>query len=133
MRAGVLTNGIDPAIFEFRDGGIIRGPKDKKRIALEFTSGGFVEGGTTILDQLAKHHAKASFFFTGDYFTNRENKLLARRLIKEGHYLGPHSDTHPLYCPWSGPKTTLVTKEFFVKDLEDNLKKIESIGVKRSR
>lgn len=128
-----FTNFAATNDFEFRDGGIIRGPKDKKRIALEFTSGGFVEGGKTILDQLAKHHAKASFFFTGDYFTNAENKMLARRVVKEGHYLGPHSDTHPLYCPWSGPKTTLVTKEFFVKDLESNLRKIESIGVKRKQ
>ena len=119
--------------FEFRDGGIIRGPKDKKRIALEFTSGGFVEGGTIILDQLKKHHAKASFFFTGDCFTNAENKLLAQRLLREGHYLGSHSDTHPLYCPWSGPKTTLVTSQLFIKDLEDNLKKIESVGVNRKQ
>ncbi len=118
---------------EFRDGGIVRGPKDQKKIALEFTSGGFVEGGQIILDQLAKHRAKASFFFTGDYFTNAENIVLAKRIIKEGHYLGPHSDTHPLYCPWSGPKTTLVTREFFAKDIENNLKKIERLGVKRKQ
>ncbi len=119
--------------FEMREGGILRGPKDKKQIALEFTSGGFSEGGKLILDQLAKHHAKASFFFTGEYFTHAENIVLAKRLLKEGHYLGPHSDTHPLYCPWSGPKTTLVTKEFFIKDLEDNLKKIEKVGLKRKQ
>lgn len=119
--------------FEFSDGGIIRGPKNTRQIALEFTSGGFAEGGTIILDQLKKHQAKASFFFTGDFFTNAENKSLARRLLREGHYLGPHSDTHPLYCPWSGPKTTLVTKEFFTADLENNIQKIERVGVKRKQ
>ena len=117
--------------FEFRDGGIIRGPRYKKQIALEFTADQFVEGGKIILDELAKHRAKASFFFTGNFFTNSENKALAKRVVKEGHYLGPHSDTHPLYCPWDGPKKTLVTRDFFRGDLESNLKKIERAGVKR--
>ncbi len=116
---------------EFREGGITRGPKNKKQIALEFTSDQFAEGGKTILDELARRHAKASFFFTGNFFTSSKNTLLARRIVQEGHYLGPHSDTHPLLCPWEGPKKTLVTKEFFIRDLENNLKKIERIGVKR--
>ena len=119
--------------FEYREGGIVRGPKDKKRIALEFTADQFAEGGKTILDELAKYHAKASFFFTGNFFANSENKALAKRLVKEGHYLGPHSDTHPLLCPWGGPKKTLVTKKFFRSDLERNLKRIQDVGVKRKQ
>lgn len=118
--------------FELRDGGIIRGPKDKKQIALEFTADQFAEGGKIILDELAKHHAKASFFFTGNFFADPERRALAKRVVKEGHYLGPHSDTHPLLCPWEGPKKTLVTKEFFRNDMEKNLKKIEAVGMKRS-
>src|SRR5690606_22553880 len=59
------------------------------------------------------------------------NRKLAKRLVNEGHYLGPHSDTHLLYCPWDGPKKTLVTREQFRHDLDENLKKIEKLGVKR--
>jgi peptidoglycan/xylan/chitin deacetylase (PgdA/CDA1 family) len=118
--------------FEFRDGGIIRGPKDKKQIALEFTADQFSDGGKIILDELAKRGVKASFFFTGNFFTNSENTALAKRIVKEGHYLGPHSDKHLLYCPWEGPKKTLVSKELFRRDLENNLKKITKLGVKRT-
>ena len=119
--------------FQFREGGIIRGPKNKKRIALEFTADQFAGGGKIILDQLARHHAKAAFFFTGNFFTNSGHKSLARRIVKDGHYLGPHSDTHPLYCPWDGPKKTLVTKEFFLSDVKNNLKKIQDVGVRRKK
>lgn len=119
--------------LEFREGGIIRGPTGKKEIALEFTGDSFAEGGTAILDTLAKYHASGSFFFTGKFLRNPEFKPLVERIIKEGHYLGPHSDSHPLYCPWSGEKKTLVTKEFFAADVEKNLKAIEAFNVARSR
>jgi endoglucanase len=119
--------------FELREGGIIRGSQMEKKIALEFTAGDFAEGGPTILDELAKRKIKAAFFCTGAFFRKPEHNALAKRIIAEGHYLGPHSDTHPLLCPWSGPKKTLVTKEFFQRDLETNLQQIEQLGVKRSR
>ncbi|MDQ6632367.1 MAG: polysaccharide deacetylase family protein, partial [Verrucomicrobiota bacterium] len=125
--------GAPETSFEYSEGGIIRGPKDKKQIALEFTAGEFAEGGKTILDELNRRHLKASFFFTGAFFRKPEYKTLGERIVKEGHYLGPHSDTHPLYCPWDGPKKTLVTKEFFLSDLEKNLKQIEACGVKRAQ
>jgi peptidoglycan/xylan/chitin deacetylase (PgdA/CDA1 family) len=99
--------------FAYRDGGIIRGPADKKEIALEFTADEFVEGGGTILDQLARHRIKASFFLTGRCLRHPANVALVRRIIDEGHYLGPHSDTHPLLCSWETPGKTLVTREFF--------------------
>jgi len=119
--------------FEFREGGIIRGLKEERKIALEFTAGDFAEGGKTILDELAKRKIKASFFFTGGFFKNPENKKMAGRVVAEKHYLGPHSDSHPLLCPWTGPKKTLVTKKFFQNDLQNNLKKIEQLGVKRAQ
>ncbi|MDB6122889.1 MAG: Polysaccharide deacetylase [Pedosphaera sp.] len=124
---------VTGAEFELREGGIIRGPKNEKRIALEFTGHTFAEGGETILDQLAKHHAKASFFLTGDFYANPKFKPLIQRMIKEGHYVGPHSDKHILYCPWDGPKKTLVSSNEFKSDLAVNLQKIEKFGVKRSQ
>jgi len=117
--------------FQFDEGGIVRGPATEKRIALVFTAHTFAEGGDKILDELAKHHAKGSFFVTGDFLDNPKFQPLARRIVKEGHYLGPHSDKHLLYCPWDGPKKTLVTREEFEADLNRNLDKITRLGVRR--
>ncbi len=119
--------------FEYRDGGIVRGPKNKKQIALEFTADTFSKGSGTVLNELEKHGVKGSFFLTGNFLRKAENKPLIERIIRGGHYLGPHSDAHPLYCPWDGEKKTLVSKEAFTKDLEKNLKEIERCGVERSK
>jgi peptidoglycan/xylan/chitin deacetylase (PgdA/CDA1 family) len=116
---------------EYQEGGIVRGPLAKKKIALEFAADEFTEGGTTVLDQLAARRVKASFFLTGHCLRNPKNEALVRRMVADGHYLGPHSDSHPLLCPWSGPKKTLVTKEFFQGDMERNIEAIEKFGVKR--
>jgi peptidoglycan/xylan/chitin deacetylase (PgdA/CDA1 family) len=118
---------------ELREGGIIRGPTSSRRLALVFTGHGYAEGGETILDELARHNGKGSFFFTGDFLTNVNFRPLIQRIVREGHYLGPHSDKHVLYCPWDGPKRTLVTYTEFQADLESNLRKIEQFGVKRGQ
>ena len=115
------------------DGGIIRGPKSSKTISLVFTGHEFAESGDTIVTELARHKAKASFFVTGDFLANTNHHSLVRRIINDRHYLGPHSDKHLLYCPWDGPKKTLVTPEGFRRDLESNLKKIESFGIQRNQ
>jgi len=118
---------------EIREGGIVRGSASARRVALVFTGHKFAEGGETILDELARHKAKGSFFLTGDFLANTNFAPLIQRIVKEGHYLGPHSDKHLLYCPWDGPKKTLVTHEQFRADLEHNLHKIEQFGVRRAQ
>ena len=128
-----VANAEDMSGFTFSDGGIIRGPTSEKRIALEFTGDSYAEGGDTILTALAKHKAKASFFFTGKFLRNPEFKSLIVRIVSEGHYIGPHSDSHPLYCPWTGEKKTLVSKEFFHEDLEKSVAAIERFGVPRAQ
>jgi len=109
---------------EVRHGGIIRGPKDEKRLALVFTGHEFAEGGEVILDELRKHGAKGSFFLTGDFLRNPKFATLVARITDEGHYLGPHSDKHLLYCSWENPENTLVTEEQFTIDLFANLRLI---------
>jgi endoglucanase len=52
----------------------------------------------TILRTLRKAGIKASFFLTGD-FCRRYPKTV-KKLKKAGHYVGPHSDKHLLYCDW---------------------------------
>jgi peptidoglycan/xylan/chitin deacetylase (PgdA/CDA1 family) len=113
------------------DGGIVRGPTDGRRIALVFTGHEFAEGGDTILDALARHRARGSFFLTGAFLRDPAKASLVRRIVREGHYVGPHSDGHLLYCPWTGPKTTLVSRRTFALDLERNLAVLERFGVPR--
>jgi peptidoglycan/xylan/chitin deacetylase (PgdA/CDA1 family) len=122
-----------PAGLEHHDGGIIRGPKDRKVLALVFTAHEFAEGAGVILDDLANHHGKASFFLTGDFLANTNFALLARRMAQEGHYVGPHSDQHLLYCAWEDPHRTLLTHGAFEADLDANLEKLEHLGVARSQ
>ena len=118
---------------EVREGGIVRGPTSARKLAIVFTGHSYAEGGKTILNELARHKAKGSFFFTGGFLTNATFRPLIKRIVSEGHYLGPHSDKHLLYCPWEGPKKTLISRAEFESDLESNLRKIEGFGVKRSQ
>jgi peptidoglycan/xylan/chitin deacetylase (PgdA/CDA1 family) len=114
------------------DGAIVRGPAAAKVVALVFTGHEFAEGGTAILDALGRHDAHASFFLTGDFLRRPDFAILVRRIVAEGHYLGPHSDRHLLYCDWTAAKKTLVTRDRFREDLERNLREIERFGVPRS-
>jgi peptidoglycan/xylan/chitin deacetylase (PgdA/CDA1 family) len=74
------------------EGAVVRGPQSGRGLALVFTGHEFAEGAETILDELARHQARASFFVTGDFLARAEFQPLARRIVAEGDYLGPHSD-----------------------------------------
>jgi peptidoglycan/xylan/chitin deacetylase (PgdA/CDA1 family) len=130
---GAMSQGGQGLDVRRLEGGIVRGPTSSRRLAIIFTGHGYAEGGETILNELGSHKAKASFFFTGDFLTNSSFKPLIQRVVWDGHYLGPHSDKHLLYCPWEGPKKTLVTHAEFKSDLESNLQKIERFGVQRAQ
>lgn len=49
----------------------------------------------------------------------------------DGHYLGPHSDKHLLYCPWEDRAKTIVTREEFRADLLANYRIMETFGLRR--
>ena len=109
---------------EIRDGAIIRGPREQKRIALVFTGHEFGEGGETILNELARHKGRGSFFLTGAFLTNSQFTALVGQIQDEWHYLGPHSDRHLLYCAWDEARKTLVNEDQFQEDLLANAAKI---------
>ncbi len=117
----------------YDQGGIIRGPTFQKKMALIFTGDEFSDGGDFIQSVLKSKSVKASFFFTGKFYRNPSHSRLISRLVDSGHYLGPHSDKHLLYCSWENRDTLLVTKEQFVSDLLDNYKTMESFEIKRGR
>ena len=126
------TQPIDPR-FTYDQGGIIRGDKNSKRMALVFTGDEFAEGGTAIADALAKHNVKASFFLTGRFYRTRANRQIIERLKKDGHYLGPHSDAHVLYADWNDRSKTLVTRDQFERDLNDNFAAMRPFGIDRKQ
>jgi len=106
----------------------VRGDVSKKRLALIFTGGDFGEGTGHVLDTLKQRGLHASFFVTGDYLRKPEHQAFLKRIVAEGHYLGPHSDQHALYCPWEDRKKTLITKDFFRHDLQKNIDDLRKLG-----
>lgn len=112
--------------LSYVEGGVVRGPKTAKRMSLIFTGGHHAEGAAPILDALAQRGLKASFFLTGAFV--KLYPALVDRMVKEGHYVGPHSDAHLLYAPWEDRSKTLVTKTQFLTDLDKNLLALSKHG-----
>ncbi len=117
--------------FTYQDGAVVRGSRATRQVALVFTGHAFAEGAGPILEALARHEAKASFFLTGDFLRNAQFAPLVRRMLAEGHYVGPHSDRHRLYCMWTPDRWTLLTRAEFEADLNGNLRELERFGVTR--
>ena len=117
--------------FQTSHGAIVRGDMSLEQIALVFTGDEFADGGDVIADTLKKEHVKASFFFTGRFYRNPKFKSLIVRLKNDGHYLGPHSDQHLLYCDWNDRQKLLVTREQFDRDLDDNYEAMNAFGIRR--
>src|SRR3954471_14096125 len=107
---------------------IIRGDVNAKKLALIFTGDEFGESTEPILDVLKQRKIKAGLFVTGNFLRQDKLRPLLKRAIAEGHYVGPHSDGHPLYASWDERDRTLVTEAFFKKDLEKNIAGLVAIG-----
>ena len=118
-----------PDDFTLSHGGIIRLDTTKKNIYLAFTGHEFSDGKYIIQQVLKKNGAKASFFFTGDFYRNSKNKEVIMQLKKDDNYLGAHSDKHLLYCDWDNRDSSLVSKDSFMIDLVNNYSELEKIGV----
>ncbi|WP_257666790.1 polysaccharide deacetylase family protein [Parapedobacter tibetensis] len=110
-------------------GCIIRGDTTQRKIAFVFTADEYGEGASFILNALNNYQIKGSFFLTGNYYRNPENGEHIKRLVADGHYIGPHSDQHLLYCDWSNRDSLLVSKAIFGKDLEANYVQMAQWGV----
>lgn len=110
-------------------GSIIRINPDKKCIYLTFTADSLFEGGELVLDILKNHTIKGTFFFTGNFLRNPENKNVIKKIIKNGHYVGAHSDRHLLYSDWQNQDSTLVTFDEFKSDLLNNYAELKKFGI----
>jgi peptidoglycan/xylan/chitin deacetylase (PgdA/CDA1 family) len=74
-----------------------------RKLALTFDDGPNPAITPQLLDLLARHSAKATFFVVGKFV--RECPGLVKEIAARGHVLGNHTDTHPnlFYC---GPEDT---------------------------
>ena len=99
-------------------GAIIRGDSSVPKITLVFTGHEYNDGLKFITQTLSREKIKAGFFATGLFAEKNSRQLAALRLA--GHYVGPHSYDHLLYADWTKRDSLLVSKEFFMNDLQKN-------------
>ncbi|HKO96454.1 MAG TPA: glycoside hydrolase family 9 protein [Pyrinomonadaceae bacterium] len=118
--------------YTYESGAITRGDPKTKRLALVFTGDEFAEGAETIARTLKSRSVRASFFLTGRFYRRPEFQTLIRRLKREGHYLGAHSDQHLLYNDWTDRNKLLVSRELFEQDLKDNYAAMQTFGIRKA-
>lgn len=123
------ARGLVSRRLTYEEGGIIRGDEAKKEIALVFTGHDFADGGDTILRMLRAAHLHASFFLTGVFY--RAHPALASALRRDGHYMGTHSNSHPLYCDWVKRDSLLITHEAFNRDIDSAYLTLARAGISR--
>jgi endoglucanase len=122
--AGLAEN----TLVRDRYGAIIRGDVHVKKLALVFTGDKRGESTAPILDTLKKRRLKAGLFVTGNFVRDPKLRRLLKRAIAEGHYVGPHSDSHPIYCAWEEREKSLVTEAFFKSYLERNIAGLKALA-----
>jgi peptidoglycan/xylan/chitin deacetylase (PgdA/CDA1 family) len=73
-------------------------PRGTKHLALTYDDGPNDPHTEQLLDVLARHNAKATFFLIGRYVRQRPD--IVRRIVEAGHPLGNHTWNHPnlIFC-----------------------------------
>lgn len=119
--------------FTHDHGAIVRGDSTRKQITMVFTGHEFADGAKHIRSILKKHEIKAAFFFTGHFYRDPSFKATIENLVRDGHYLGAHSNNHLLYCDWDKRDSLLVTHQEFLNDLDSNYKEMEQFGISKAQ
>ena len=65
-----------------------------KRLALTFDDGPNAATTPKVLDVLAQHGIKATFFINGSRVKGENERAILRRIVAEGHILANHSQSH---------------------------------------
>jgi len=81
-------------------GRILIAGDDPGQIAFTFDDGPNDAATPQLLDLLARHEVRATFFVIGNYV--RQQPQLTRRIVEAGHLLGNHTLTHPRLATRSG-------------------------------
>jgi peptidoglycan-N-acetylglucosamine deacetylase len=82
---------------------LTRLPGKGKQIALTYDDGPNDGHTLQLLEVLAEHSVRATFFMIGGYV--RERPDIAREVARAGHVIGNHTFTHPLLIFQSGEDT----------------------------
>lgn len=72
------------------------GPREGRSLYLSFDDGPHPEHTPKLLDLLARHGARASFFLLGR--KAEAHPGLVRRIVEAGHLIGNHSYSHPPFA-----------------------------------
>lgn len=96
-----------------------------------FTGDEFADGADVVRKALKENKVPASFFLTGNFYSNEKFKALITDLKRDGHYLGAHSDKHLLYADWTKRDSLLVSRETFDSDLLKNYERMAKFGVNK--
>ena len=79
---------------DVRSGNVVySGDTSRKSVALTFDDGPDPRYTPQVLNILKKRHIKATFFVCGDMV--KKHPELLKRIVREGHAIGNHTDTHP--------------------------------------
>ncbi|MDR6784364.1 peptidoglycan/xylan/chitin deacetylase (PgdA/CDA1 family) [Pedobacter africanus] len=114
-------------------GAIIRGNTSAKKLSLVFTGDEFGDGIGFIAKTLKRERVQGSFFLTGNFYRDESFKQGVRQLIRDGNYLGSHSDKHLLYCDWVKRDSLLVTKQQFEQDLEAAYAELQQFDIDKKQ
>ncbi|MGA8489867.1 MAG: polysaccharide deacetylase family protein, partial [Terriglobales bacterium] len=80
-----------------------------RQLALTFDDGPNDPHTLRLLDVLARHNAKATFFLIGRYAKQRPD--IALELARAGHVIGNHTFSHPNLIFASGRETTMQLRD----------------------
>ena len=83
-------------------GPVLVAPPTPDQVALTFDDGPNPTATPLLLEVLARHHVRATFFLIGDH-AHRE-PTLTREISAQGHVIGNHTMTHPWLPRYSGTR-----------------------------
>jgi peptidoglycan/xylan/chitin deacetylase (PgdA/CDA1 family) len=115
--------------ISYLKGALVRGDSTRAALSLIFTGDQFGDGAKHIRKILKKEQVLASFFLTGNFYSNPKFTRTIKKLHGDGHYLGAHSNKHLLYCDWEQRDSLLVSKQEFTQDLLENYGKMEEFNI----
>ena len=114
-------------------GATVKVNSDRKVVHLIFSADTAFEGGESVLQTLSKNKVKASFFLTGNCLREKKLEPLIKKIIKQGHYVGGHSDNHLQYASWENRQQSLVSADSLINDFRKNNVELEKYGIDASK